>query len=59
MELYNIKVMLKRANCWTFTVIREILTCWFLLKKFVATLNLLFFHDLLITFVSGTTDHHY
>jgi len=43
----------------TFKVMREILTCWLLLKKFVATSNRLFFCDLLITFVRGKTYHHY
>jgi len=43
----------------TFKVIREILTCWLLLKKFMFTSNPLFFYDLLITFVRGKTDHHY
>jgi len=37
----------------TFKVIREILTGWLLLKKFVATSNRLFFYDLLIIFVKG------
>jgi len=31
----------------TFKVIREILTCWLLLKKSVATSNRLYFYDLL------------
>jgi len=50
--------------CWTlqtaetFKVIREILTSWLLLKKFVATSNRLFY-DLLIIFVRGRRDHHY
>jgi len=43
----------------SFKVIREILTCWVLLKNFVATSNRLFFYSLLITFVRGKTDHHY
>jgi len=42
----------------TFKVIREILTCWLLLKEFVAMSNRLFFYDLLIIFVGGKTDHH-
>jgi len=42
-----------------YKVIREILTCWLLIKKFVATSNRLFFHDFLIIFVRGKTDHHY
>jgi len=32
----------------TFKVIREILTCWLLLKEFVTMSNRLFFYDLLI-----------
>jgi len=42
-----------------FKVIREILTCWLLLKNFVATSNRLVFYDLLIIFVRSKTDHHY
>jgi len=42
----------------TFQVIREILTCWLLLKEFVAMFNRMFFYDLLIVFVRGKTDHH-
>jgi len=42
----------------TFKVIRDILTCWLLLQKFVATSNRLFFYDLLIIFVRGRTDHN-
>jgi len=38
---------------------REILMCWFLLKKFVATSNRLLFYNLLILFVRDETDHHY
>jgi len=43
----------------TFKVMREILTCWLLFNKFVATSNRLFFYNLLIIFVEGKTDHHY
>jgi len=44
----------------TFKVIREILTWWLLLKKFVVTSKRLFFCDgLLVTFVRGKTDHQY
>jgi len=44
----------------TFKVVREFLTCWLLLKKFVIMSNRLFFYEgLLITFVSGKTDHQY
>jgi len=42
----------------TFKVIREILTCWLLLKEFVVTSNRLCFYDLLIIFVKAKTDHH-
>jgi len=43
----------------TFKVIRDILTCWLLLKMCVATSNHLFFYNLLIIFIRGKTDHHY
>jgi len=38
----------------TFKAVREILICWLLLKKFVATSNRLFFYDLLIIFDLGS-----
>jgi len=42
----------------TSKVISEILTCWLLLKMFVAKSNRSFFYDPLIIFVKGKTDHH-
>jgi len=39
--------------------IREILTCWLLLKMFVVTSNRVFFFDPLIIFVRSKTDHYY
>jgi len=42
----------------TFKVIREILTCWLLLKELVVTSNRLFFYNLLIIFVKAKMDHH-
>jgi len=41
----------------TFKVIKEILTCWLLLKEFVVTSNRLFFYDLLIILVKAKMDH--
>jgi len=42
----------------TVKVIREILTCWLLLKEFVVTSNRLSFYNLSIIFVKAKTDHH-
>jgi len=48
MKLYNIRVLLNRANCWNFQIAKRNLD----ITNSVAS-NRLFFYDLLIIFVRG------
>jgi len=55
MKLYNIRVLLNRANCWNFQIDKRNLDI-----AVSASSNSLFFFDLLIIiFVRGKADHHY
>jgi len=55
MKLYNIRVLLNRANCWNFQIDKRNLDI-----AVSASSNSLFFYDLLsIIFVRGKADHHY
>ena len=55
MKLYNIRVLLNRANCWNFQTEKRNLD-----TAVSASSNRLFFYDLLITiFVRDKADHHY
>jgi len=54
MKLYNIKVLLNRANCWNFEIDKRNLDI-----TVSAMSNRLFFYNLLIIFVRGKADHRY
>jgi len=54
MKLYNIRVLLNRANCRNFQIDKRNLD-----TTDSASSNRLFFYDLLIFFVRGKADHHY
>ena len=55
MKLYNIRVLLKRANCWNFQTDKRNLDI-----AVSASSKRLFFYDLLIiVFVRGKADHHF
>ena len=54
MKLYNIRVLLNRANCWNFQIDKSNL---YIVS---ASSNRLYFYDLLIIiFVRSKADHHY
>jgi len=55
MKLYNIRVLLNRADCWNFQVDKRNLE-----MAVRASSNRMFFYDILIIiFVKGKADHHY
>jgi len=55
MKLYNIRILLNRANCWNFQIDKRYLDI-----AVSASSNRLFFYDLLIIiFVRGKAHHHY
>jgi len=54
MKLYNIRVVLNRANCWNIQIDKRNLD-----RVDSASSNRLFCYDLLIIFVRGKEDHHY
>jgi len=54
MKLYNIRVLLNRANCWNFQIDKRNID-----TTVSASSNRLFFYDLLVIFGRGKADHHY
>jgi len=54
MKLYNIRVLLNRANCLNFQIDKRNLDI-----AVSASSNRLFFYDRVIIFVRGKADHHY